>query len=311
MPEVARLSPLLAGPLALAVLVIGAWVVRVVDHVAGAFAKEHALRGAGLAPLRDAAVMLRQRRAITERPDMMLWVLAPAVYAAVAAVALSVVPLGEGLAIADLRTGIVVFGAAEALAIVAVFMHGWASNSHLSLIGGYRFVALALSYELLSMFVLIAAALPAESLQVSAIVESQASLWNVLRQPLGLPLWIVVTLGVTFWGPLDLADGRDLAGGTSLEVSGLHRLLWETARAGMLAVFCAMGAAVFLGGWLGPALPGWAWMAVKTLAVMVLVLGAGRMVGRAQSERAVTLLWTVLLPLSFAGLALAGGEALP
>jgi len=311
MPEVASLHPALAGPLAIVVLLLGAWLVRSLDGVVNAAISGASLRGAFMAPLRFATLLLRQESAITERPDILLWVLAPAVYAAVAAGAFSVVPLGDGIAIADVRTGIVLFGAAEAIAIVAIFMHGWASNSYLSMIGGYRFVALALSYELLSMFVLIAAALPAESLQVSAIVESQVELWNVVRQPLGLPLWIVVTLGVAFWGPLNLADGADIAGGSALEVSGLHRLLWETARGGMLAVMSAMGAAVFLGGWLGPVLPGWAWMATKTLAVSVLVLMVGRAVGRVRSERAVTLLWAVLLPVAFVGLALAGWEALP
>lgn len=156
------------------------------------------------------------------------------------------------------------------------------------------------------MFVLIATALPAESLQVSAIVRSQEGLWNVVRQPLGLPLWLIVTSGVTFWGPLDVADGRDLASGTSAEVSGRSRLLWQLARGAMLAVFGAMGAAVFLGGWYGPWLPGWAWMLVKTALVVALVVWLGHRVGRVRTERAVTLIWTVLLPLSFLGLLGAG-----
>lgn len=311
MPEVASLPPVLGAAIALAILVGGAFLASVLDHATGEVVAGRSPRGAVLGPLRSAAVLLRQRRTITERPDILLWILAPAAYAAVASAALTVVPLAEGVAVADVRTGIVLFGAAEALAIVAIFLHGWASNSHLSLVGGYRFVALALSYELLSMFVLIAAALPAESLQVSAIVRSQSELWNVVRQPLGLPLWLVVTLGVTFWGPLDVADARDLGGGTSLETSGSQRLLWQTARGGMLAVFSGMGAAVFLGGWYGPLLPGWAWMLVKTVALMALALIIAHRVGRVRVERAVTLSWTVLLPLAFLGLALAGWEALP
>lgn len=310
MPDVAALHPALAGPIALAFLVLGACLVHGLDRIVSAVVAGSSLRAALLEPLRFAGHMWRQERSITERPDLLLWVLAPAIYAAVAAAAFTVVPLGEGLALADVRTGIVLFGAAEAIAIVAIFMHGWAANSYLSLIGGYRFVAVALSYELLSMFVLIAAALPAESLQVSAIVTAQADTWNVVRQPLGLPLWIIVCLGVTFWGPLNLADGADVAGGTSAEVSGRHRLLWEIARGGMLAVLAAMGAAMFLGGWLGPWLPGWAWMAIKTLAVLLVVLIVGRSLGRVQSERIVTVFWTALLPVAFAGLALAGWEAL-
>src|SRR3546814_10002511 len=50
---------------------------------------------------------------------------------------------------------------------------------------------------LLSMFVLIAAALPAESLAVSAIGDSQASVWNVVRQPPGLLLFLLLGLSLT------------------------------------------------------------------------------------------------------------------
>ena len=311
MPEVTSLHPLLGASIALVVLIAGAYLVAVFHGVTGALVAGRPLGGVLAEPLRVAARLSLQQTISTERPDRLLWVVAPAAYAAAAAGAFTVVPLAEGVFIADVRTGIVLFGAAEALAIVAIFLHGWSSNSFLSLVGGYRFVALGLSYELLSMFVLIAAALPAESLQISAIVHSQAGLWNVVRQPLGLPLWLVVTLGVSFWGPLNLADGADLAGGSAAEASGRQQLVWQVARAGTLGVFCAMGATVFLGGWLGPVLPGWAWMLLKTLALMLLVTWLGHRVGRISSERAVTVLWTIGLPLSFVGLLQAGIEALP
>lgn len=310
MPDVNALSPLVGAGAALSILLVGAYLAEVFDHATAAVVSRRPPSLALLEPLRASALLLRQDSMLTERPDVLLWVVAPAAYAAVAAGAVAVVPLAESVAIADVRTGIVVFGAFEALAIVAIFLHGWSPNSHLPLIGGFRFVALGLSYELLSMFVLIAAALPAESLQVSAIVDAQAAMWNVVRQPLGLPLWIVVTLGVTFTGPLNLADGADLAGGSSLEASGRQLLLWRVARGGMLTVFCGMGAASFLGGWHGPIVPGWAWMLLKTTALMALVSWVGHRVGRIPSERAVVLLWTIGLPLSFLGLLAAGIEAL-
>jgi hypothetical protein len=150
-------------------------------------------------------------------------------------------------AAADVRTGIVVFGAVEVLTMVAVYLHGWSANSYLALIGGYRFLAVVLSTLLISMFVLIAAALPAESLSFGAIVDDQAGLWNVVRQPLGLPLWLVVGLATAFWGPFELADGADLAGGTAAETSGRHRLAWAAARRAMLVAYAVAGAAVFLG----------------------------------------------------------------
>ena len=311
MPEVNTLHPLLSAIITLLILLLGAYVVAVMNQAFSARQIELTAAMVLLEPIREGCLLLSQRLTCTERPDLLLWVIAPATYAAVAACALTVVPLGDSTSIADVRTGIVLFGAAEALAIVALFMHGWAPNSHLALIGGYRFVALGLSYELLSMFVLIAAALPAESLQISKIVVSQEGLWNVVRQPLSLPLWIVVSLGVTFTGPLNLADGTDLASGTSLEISGRHLLLWKIARGGMLTVFSAMGASILLGGRNGPLLPGWAWILVKTLALMLIFTWVGRRVPRISAERAVLYLWTIGLPLSFLHLLWAGIEALP
>ncbi len=306
MIEVTSLSPLLSSLLVLVILLSGSYLAAVLHQLPVFNSQDRKWGWMLLEPIRQGALLMCQELSCTERPDMLLWAVAPATYAAVAACALTVVPIAAFTAVADVRTGIVLFGAAEAIAIIAVFLHGWSPNSHLALIAGYRFVALGLSYELLSMFVLIAAALPAESLQVSKIVVSQADVWNLVRQPLSLPLWIVVTLGVTFTGPLNLADSTDLASGTALEISGRHLLLWQIARGAMLTVFCAMGASIILGGWLGPVLPGWAWIIIKTVALMVLITWLGRCFTRLPAERAVLFLWTIGLPVAFVHLLLAG-----
>lgn len=305
----AWLAPLAVG----GGLAVGAYAVAVLDLVVGRAAAGTAPRwgDATVRPLRQASLLLIQERVSTERPDAPAWALAPAVYGGLAALAVTVVPLSPSWVVADVRAGIVVWGMAEALAMVAVYLHGWSPNSAFPLLGGYRFVAQAIAYELLSMFVLIAVALPAGSMQVTAIVEAQQGLWNAVRHPPALPLWIVVTLGVAFWGPLRLPDAPELAGGTSAEASGSHRLIWEVSRAAMLVAFCAMGAAAFLGGWLGPWLPGPVWMIVKTLVLLVVTLGVGHVLARFRPQRFVKLAWTVLLPLAFLDLAIAGIESLP
>lgn len=309
---IVRLNPAVAVVLVGAVLVVGVAVLAVLDRTLTALvAGDRRRLGAVIPATAGAAVLLwRQRPTVTERPDLTLWLLAPAFYGACAAAAVAVVPLADGVAAADLRTGIVVFGAVEVLTMVAVYLHGWSANSYLSLIGGYRFVAMVLSTLLISMFVLIAAALPAESLSFGAIVDDQAALWNVIRQPLGLPLWIAVGLATAFWGPFDLADGADIAGGTSAETSGRHRLAWATARRAMLVAYAVAGAAAFLGGHHGPWLPGWSWMVLKSLAVLLLLLVPGHLFGRWRAERVVSVAWTVLLPLSFLHLIQAGVLAL-
>lgn len=261
-------------------------------------------------PIRTGAALVLKGRTGTERPDAETWALAPALLAALAAVGLAAVPLAPGLLAADVANGIVLFGAAMALVVVAVFLQGWSPNSPLPMIGGYRFIAEGLSYEIPLAVVLIAAALPARSLAIAPIVTSQENLWNVVRQPLGLPLYLMAGLGLAFWGPLALPEGEDLAGGSSLESSGVSLVLWRGAQLLVLVAVAAMGAAVFLGGWLGPLLPGAAWMVLKTIFLLVTLIATRHFVARVPTERYVIASWVILIPLSLLDVFLAGIQAL-
>jgi NADH-quinone oxidoreductase subunit H len=305
-------SPLPAVLLVGGVLVAGAYAVAVLEaaQAAAAAGRGPGLRRALRQPLGEAALLAVTRASTTERPDAQAWALAPALLAAMAAAAVATVPLAPDVAVADVDDGIVLFGAAMAVVMVGVYLHGWSPNSPLPLVGGYRFVALALSYEMPLALVLIAAALPAESLSVGAIVESQQGLWNVVRQPLGLPLYLVAGMGLAFWGPLNVADARDLSGGTAVEVSGPPRLAWQVARRFVLVAVAVMGAAVFLGGWQGPLLPGAAWMALKTIALLAGLTWLGRRMARVRLERFVVVAWAVLIPLALVDVFVSGALAL-
>ena len=293
--------------LALAIILtmgVGAWAAACLDRLSAG-------QAAGpMAPIRDAAALLARGTIRTEAPDDMNRHLAPVLYLTLAAVGLSVVPFAPGVALVDSPVGIVIWGSCEALTIIAVFLHGWSPNAPFPLIGAYRYTAIALPVMLPSMFVLIAAALPAESLSVTAIVDSQREMWNVIRQPLGLPLFMLVGLTLTLRGPMDYADAADIAGGTSAEDSGAGRAMWQIARLAMLVAFSAMAAAVFLGGPLGPFLPGPVWLWLKTALVMALTIVAGQRIARTTPSRMLGLLWIVALPLSFLHLAIAGVMAL-
>ncbi len=79
-------------------------------------------------PLAEAAQLMLQSSPRAERPDRVTWLLAPASLSGLAVVAVATVPLGPMLHIADAPGGIVLFGAAIALVMVAVFLYGWSAN---------------------------------------------------------------------------------------------------------------------------------------------------------------------------------------
>ena len=289
-------------------MVTGIYLVAILDRWIGSVVAGDPLRLPALLadPFRSAAGLLVQQRRTTERPDAHGWAFAPALLFGLAAIALVMVPLGPNLVVADPATGFVIFSAAIAFVMIAVFLHGWSPNSTFALHGAYRYGAQALSFQIPFLLAMLATALPAQSLSIVDIVASQESIWNVVRQPMGLPLYLVVGLGVSFWGPLNLSDAPDLAGGTSVEDSGIGRLLWMVARAAMLVAVAAMGAAGFLGGWWGPLLPGPVWVIVKTIVLLIAFVVAGHLVARIRIERFVVVSWALLIPLALLNIFVSG-----
>ena len=261
-------------------------------------------------PVRSIALGVVQSRTTTERPDGPAWALAPALYLGLAATALAVVPLSSTLVAVDVQGGLVLFGALQALAVIPVFLNGWSPNSMMPLIGAFRFIAQALSYEMPNLLALLSVSVPASSLALGDIVASQQNVWNVVRIPLGLPLFLFAAAGLAFWGPLNLPDGADLAGGTQAETSGLHLLAWRAGRATVLVATAAMGAAAFLGGWLGPWLPGPVWMVLKTLVLLVLLVASRHVAARVRIERFVVISWAVLIPLALLNVVIAAAVSL-
>lgn len=288
----AALSTLLAAAVGTGVVAVGTYLTAVLDQPGVA-----RLGSGWTGPARRAAMLLHQSRTVTERPDRELWALAGPLVVVLAVAAVLVVPLGA-TALVDAVDGILFFNAAISLVLVGVYLNGWGPNSVLSLIGGYRFTALFLSIQIPLALVLIGAAVPAQSLSLTDIANAQSGLWNVVQQPLGLPIFLIAGSGAAFWGPLAAPDAPELAGGTRAELSGGALLVWEWARYAVLYAVCVTAVAAFLGGGAGPLLPPAVWVAVKTVVLLTLVISIGHRLPRVRVETAVVFGWAVLIPLA-------------
>lgn len=251
------------------------------------------------APLRETARLLVTQRRTTIAPDALLWRLGGAAVLVLAVLAAVVVPLGERPAV-DLRVGVVWFNAMEALLWAGVWAAGWGANSAYSLVGGYRFLAQALAYELPFMFCLITAALAAGSLRVTDIAAGQAGLWYVVWMPVAFAVYLLSVASFAFWGPMAEPVARALAGGVTAELSGVDRLVFLAGRYALLAVGAAFAVPLFLGGGHGPLLPAELWVAVKTLAVLALLVAARWRLPAVRMDRYEEIAWTVLVPVTIA-----------
>lgn len=245
-------------------------------------------------PLTEVPRLLVAQRRTTRVPDAPLWRMGLVAVPLAGVLAALVIPYGT-LTTSRMSVGLVWFNAMEALTWAALWMAGWGPNAPASLIGGYRYVAQALAYELPLMFTLISAATGAQSLNVAVIAEAQNHLWFVVWMPGAFVVYLASVYAFSFIGPLRYPAGADLAGGLMAELSGIDRLMIEAGRWLLLTAGAAMAVPLFLGGGNGPLLPAWLWSTVKTLAVLALLVVARRW-PTVRADRYVELAWVVLIP---------------
>lgn len=264
----------------------------------GAFAARRPGPGAAarlLVPLTETARLLRQRRRVTVAADLPLWRTGGGGLLVAALLMAAVVPLGPWV-LADLSVGIVWFTAVDVAVWAFVWLAGWGPNAVHPLVGGYRFLAQALAYELPLMFALTAPALAAGSLRVGEVAAAQHELWFVVGMPVAFAVYCVGVVGFSVWGPLSPAVGADIAGGVLAEASGIDRWLLLAGRYALLAAGAVFAVPLFLGGGAGPLLPGAVWVPVKALLLLAVLVWLRRHVPVLRPDRFVEAGWLVLLP---------------
>lgn len=290
-------APLWAVPAVPALLALFAVAAVVVDALLAARAAGRRVSGAVLsAPLAEVPRLLAAQRRTTLAPDALLWRIGLVTVPAAGVLAALVIPFGR-VTVSPMSVGVVWFNAMEVLTWAGLWLAGWGPNAVLSLVGGYRFVAQGLAYELPLMFALISAAAGAQSLNVAGIVDAQGHLWFAVWMPAAFVIYLASVYAFSFLGPFSYPAGRDLAGGVLAEVSGPDRLMLQAGRWLLLTAGAGMAVPLFLGGGAGPLAPAWAWSAVKTLAVLLLLVWGRRRLPAVRADRYAELAWVVLIPL--------------
>ena len=288
---------LLLAPVAVLLLAALATGSVTADRALAARAAGRPMTWSQISPWPDMARLLVQRRRTTAGPDALLWRAGAATLLVAAVLMLAVVPLGNRF-VAELPVGIVWFNAMDVLLWAAVWTAGWGAAGATALVGAYRYLGQALSYELPLMFALTTPAVAAASLDVRAVVAAQQGHWYVLEMPLAFAVFVISVAAFSMWGPFKAPVGADLAGGVLAESSGIDRLLVLAGRHALLVVGSAFAAALFLGGGNGPLLPAWAWQLLTTAAVLLLLLVVRRRLPVLRPDRVAEVGWVVLLPLT-------------
>jgi NADH-quinone oxidoreductase subunit H len=258
-----------------------------------------------------------------------VFIIAPLVTCVLALSAWAVIPLSDGIAIADINVGILYLFAISSLAVYGVIMGGWASNSKYPFLAALRSAAQMVSYEVSIGFVLITVLLCAGSLNLTEIVRSQGTgLANVLGVPWAsflnwywlplLPMFVVFfisALAETNRPPFDLVEAEsELVAGFMVEYSSTPFLLFMLGEYVAISTMCALTTILFLGGWLPPFavapftwIPGIVWFLLKIGLLFFMFAMVKAIVPRYRYDQLMRLGWKVFLPISLLWVAVTAG----
>ena len=262
-------------------------------------------------PATSALALLGREQIMPRTPDRLFFESGPVLLLVAGLLSVAVIPLAPGLIITDLAIGALFLNAALAYVLVALIMAGWGPNGAYGMIGGWRFLGQFVAYAMLIVMPITAVAMRAESLSTTQIVLSQAALWNVAYQPIGFVLFVIAAMGVAWLPPIDLpTGGGDLAGGVEAEYTGARLAVLRLARLVIIVALASATVTFYLGGWLGPWLPGWAWTALKTLGVAAAMLMLGPRLPRLREAKYLELSWKLGITLALANIFLVGVIAL-
>ena len=128
-------------------------------------------------PFADALKMIMKETMIPSGANRALFLLAPMLTFGLAMIAWAVIPVNAGWAIADINVGVLYLFAISSMGVYGIIIAGWASNSKYAFLGALRSAAQMVSYEVSMGFVIVSVLLVAGSLNLTAIVEAQRTVW--------------------------------------------------------------------------------------------------------------------------------------
>jgi NADH-quinone oxidoreductase subunit H len=264
----------------------------------------------------DTVKLLVKEGITPDGADKMLFNLAPVIALVVAMLLMAPIAFARNFQLWDLNIGVLYVSAVSSVMVISILMAGWASNNKYSLLGAMRSGAQIVSYELSAGLSIIAIVILTGSLNMNDIVQSQADGWWIFKGHLpviiAFVIFMIAVTAETNRAPFDLAEAEsELTAGFHTEYSGMKFALFFLAEYVNVFIVCAIGATLFLGGWMPFHIGHWEafnhvmdyipsslWFFGKTFFLIFLIMWFRWTFPRLRIDQLLNLEWKYLLPIS-------------
>ncbi|MCS7262463.1 MAG: NADH-quinone oxidoreductase subunit NuoH [Aquificaceae bacterium] len=285
-----------------------------------------------LQPLADGLKLITKEDLFPRYGNRFLYNLALVMALVPAALVFAVVPFGPEFELFDVKVkpmltdvnvGLLLVFAFGSMAVFAIALAGWASNSKYALIGSMRKAGIVVSYEVVITFAVMGPIILAGTLSTYEIVQKQIQqeLWYVWLQPLAFVVYMFAMLAETGRVPFDVQEAEaELVTGFTVEYGGMKFGLFPLVEWYIEVLsLSAIAVVLFLGGWspinipflgfvdplffLGPFSP-FLWFVLKVSLLFLFVLWLHWTLPRYRIDQITETAWKVMLPITLVNIVL-------
>ena len=270
----------------------------------------------------DTVKLLVKEGLTPDGADKLLFNLAPFIAMIVAMLLMAPLAFAKDFQIWDMNIGVLYITAISSISVISILMAGWSSNNKYSLLGAMRSGAQIVSYELSAGLAILTIVVLTGSLKVSDIIQAQETGWWIFK---GFPttliafvIYIIAATAETNRAPFDLAEAEsELTAGFHTEYSGMKFALFFLAEYVNVFIVCAIGATLFLGGWMPFHIGHWEgfnhimdfipssiWFFGKTFFLIYLIMWFRWTFPRLRIDQLLNLEWKYLLPIGMVNIIL-------
>lgn len=271
---------------------------RVGPHLAGPF---------GLfQPIADLIKLLSKEDIVPIAADRLLFTLTPILAPALILFACMFLPLTGLSGIISFEGDLIAVVALLSIYTVTVYLAGEGSNNRFASVGAVRAAVQLLGYEIPLTLSLLSAALAAGSLNIRGIIEAQAEsgLWLIAGlQAVGFVIFIIASQAEMERIPFDIPEAeQEIVAGWEVEYCGRRLALFRLSKDLELFLLSGLGAAVFLGGPIGPVIPGLEsilytiYFISKSILVLAIFTLVRALFARLRIDQMVSFSWKYLMP---------------
>jgi len=208
-----------------------------------------------LQSMADTLKLLVKENMTPNGADKLLFNIAPFIAMIVAMLLMAPLAFAKDFQLWDLNIGVLYITAVSSISVISILMAGWASNNKYSLLGAMRSGAQIVSYELSAGLAVMTIVVLTGSLQLGDIIKAQENGWWIFKGHIpaiiAFVLFLIAVTAETNRAPFDLAEAEsELTAGFHTEYSGMKFALFFLAEYVNVFIVCAIGATLFLGGWM-------------------------------------------------------------